>query len=145
MLITQLHPTLCDPIDCSLPGCSVHGSLQARILEWVAIPFSRGSSQPRDQTHVSCIAGRFYSVSSHQGSILNALTMCLGKSLLVTGICILSTLVTGIHREVASHGYRTRGKSSVPFEVGWWKMSKEAGSLLVKPMTTLFQVKQMTI
>jgi len=40
--------TLCDPTDCSPPGCSVHGILQAKILEWVAIPFSRGSSQPRD-------------------------------------------------------------------------------------------------
>ena len=46
----------------SPPGSSVHGILQARILEWVAIPFSRGSSQPRDQTWVSCIAGRFFTV-----------------------------------------------------------------------------------
>jgi len=52
--------TLCDPMDCSPPGSSVHGLLQARILEWVAIPFSTGSSQPRDQTQVSCIAGRFF-------------------------------------------------------------------------------------
>ena len=42
--------TLCDPMDYSLTGCSVHGILQARILEWVAMPSSRGSSQPRDQT-----------------------------------------------------------------------------------------------
>ena len=48
------------PMDCSLPGSSVHGILQARILEWVAIPFSRGSSQPRDRTQVSCIAGGFF-------------------------------------------------------------------------------------
>ena len=47
-------------MDCSPPDSSVHGILQARILEWVAIPFSRGSSQPRDQTWVSCIAGRFF-------------------------------------------------------------------------------------
>ena len=46
-------PTLCDPMDCSQPGSSVQGILQARILEWVAIPFSRGSSQPRDGTQVS--------------------------------------------------------------------------------------------
>ena len=45
---------------CSLPGSSVHGILQARILEWVVIPFSRGPSPPRDQTWVSCIAGRFF-------------------------------------------------------------------------------------
>ena len=56
------HVRLCDPVDCSLLGSSVHGILQARILEWVAMPFSRGSSQPRNQTQVSCIsctAGRF--------------------------------------------------------------------------------------
>ena len=47
-------------MDCSLPGSSVHGILQARILEWVAISFSRASSQPRVQTWVSCIAGRFF-------------------------------------------------------------------------------------
>ena len=46
---------LCDPMDCRLPGFSVHGIFQARVLEWVAISFSRGSSQPRDQTSISCI------------------------------------------------------------------------------------------
>ena len=49
-------------MDCSPPGSSVHGSLQARILEWVAIPLSRGSSQPRDQTQVSHNAGRFFTI-----------------------------------------------------------------------------------
>ena len=53
--VTQPCPTLCDPIN-----YTVHGMLQARILEWVAFPFSRGSSQPRDRTQVSCIAGRFF-------------------------------------------------------------------------------------
>ena len=47
---------LCDPLDCNLPGFSVHGVLPARILEWVAMPFSRGSSWPRDRTHVSCVS-----------------------------------------------------------------------------------------
>ena len=47
-------------MDCSLPGSSVHGILQAGLLEWVAIPFSRGSSQPRDGTQVSHIAGEFF-------------------------------------------------------------------------------------
>ena len=54
--------TLCDPTDCSPPGSSVHGILQARTLEWVAISFSRGSFWPRDRTHVSCIAGGFFTV-----------------------------------------------------------------------------------
>ena len=60
VLVTQSCPTLCNPTDCSSPGSSVHEIFQARILEWVAISFSRGSSQPRDQTWVSCIAGRFF-------------------------------------------------------------------------------------
>ena len=54
MKVTQSCPTFCDPMDCSLPGSSVHGILQARILDWVAVPFSRGSSQLRDRTQVSC-------------------------------------------------------------------------------------------
>ena len=62
MEVTQLCQTLCDPMDYILPGSSVHGILQARILEWVAIPFCRGSSWPRDQTWVSCIAGRFFTI-----------------------------------------------------------------------------------
>ena len=60
--VTHLCPTLCDHIDCSPPGSSAHSILQARVLEWVAIPFSRGSSRPRDQTQVSRIAGRFHTV-----------------------------------------------------------------------------------
>ena len=52
--------TFCDPMDCSLPGSSVHGILQARILEWVAIPFSRGSSQPRDPACVLFITSGFF-------------------------------------------------------------------------------------
>jgi len=55
-----LCPTFCNPRDYSPPCSSVHGIFQARTLEWVAIPFSRGSSQPRDGTQVSCIAGRFF-------------------------------------------------------------------------------------
>ena len=58
--VTQSCPTLCDLMDCSPLGSSVHGILQARILKWVAIPFSRGSSRPRNWTQVSCIAGRFF-------------------------------------------------------------------------------------
>ena len=59
VLVVQSHPTLWDPTGCSPPGSSVHGILHIRILEWVAMPFSRGSSRPRDRTWVSCIAGRF--------------------------------------------------------------------------------------
>ena len=62
VLVAQSCLTLCDPTDCSSPGSSVHGILQARILEWVAILFARGSSQPRDQIQVSWTAGRFFTI-----------------------------------------------------------------------------------
>ena len=55
VLIAQMCLTLCDPMDRNPPGSSVHGILQARILEWVAILFSRGSSRPRDRTRVSAL------------------------------------------------------------------------------------------
>ena len=54
--LLQLCPTLCDPMDCSLQGSSVHGIFQARILEWLAIPFFRGCSWSRDPTRISCIS-----------------------------------------------------------------------------------------
>ena len=60
--VAQLCPTLCHPMDCSLPHSSVHGILQTRLLEWVAISFSSGSSWPRDQTWVSHIAGRHFTL-----------------------------------------------------------------------------------
>ena len=62
VLVAQSCPTLCNPMDCSQPASSVHEILQARILKWVAIPFSRGSSQPKDPAWVSCIVGRFFTV-----------------------------------------------------------------------------------
>ena len=62
--VAQSCLTLCDPMDCSLSGSSAHGIFQARVLEWIAISFSRGSSQPRNQTRVSRIAGRRFAVSS---------------------------------------------------------------------------------
>ena len=60
--VAQWCLILCDPMDCSLPGSSLHGILQARVLEWVAISFSRGSSRPRDWTQVSRIAGRCFNL-----------------------------------------------------------------------------------
>jgi len=61
-VIAQSCLTPCGPMDWSPPGFSVHGISQAKILEWVAIPFSRGSSQPRDRAQVSCIAGGFFAI-----------------------------------------------------------------------------------
>ena len=71
--VAQSCLTLCNPMDCSLPGSSIHEILQARILEWVAIPFSGRSSQPTNQTQVSHIAGGFFTI----WAIREALYMCI--------------------------------------------------------------------
>ena len=60
--VTQWCSTLCNRMDRNPPGSSVHGIFQARILEWDVVLFSRGSSQPRDQTQVFCFAGRFFTI-----------------------------------------------------------------------------------
>ena len=75
-VVTRSCPTLCNPVDCSPPGSSVHGILQARILEWSTIPFSRGSSQPRDQTCVSGIAGEFFTLPPNLRSDLKSASRC---------------------------------------------------------------------
>ena len=76
----QFCPTLCDPMDCSLPGSPVHGTSQARILEWVAILFSRAPSQPRDRTWVSCLAGGFFTVlATREGRVYVCVCVCVYK------------------------------------------------------------------
>ena len=65
--VAQSCLTLCDPMDCSLLGSSVHGIFQARVLEWVAISFSMGSSRPRDRTRVSHISGRHFIIWATRG------------------------------------------------------------------------------
>ena len=67
VLGTQSCPTLCNPMNCSSPDSSVHGILQVRILEWVAIPLSKGSSRTKDWTQVSHIADRFFTISEPPG------------------------------------------------------------------------------
>ena len=66
--VSQSCPTLCDPMDCSLPRSSIHGIFQARVLEWIAISFSRGPSQTRDQTWIFCIVGRRFTIRATRGS-----------------------------------------------------------------------------
>ena len=70
--IAQSCRTLCNPVDCSLPGSYIHVILQARILQWVAISFSMGSSQLRDRTQVSCIAGRCFTLCAIREAQLRA-------------------------------------------------------------------------
>ena len=61
-LVTNSCSTFCDPMDCRLSGSSLHRVLQARVLEWVVISFSRGSSQPRDRIFISCLASKFFTI-----------------------------------------------------------------------------------
>ena len=82
-------------MDCSLPGASVHGIFQARILEWVAFPFSRGSSQPKDRTGISCIAGELDSLpgellrnSAHITGVLCVLNAVLCEESFDKSVCI---------------------------------------------------------
>ena len=93
VLVAQSCPTLCDPIDCSRPGSSVHGILQARILEWVAIPFSWGPSQPRDQARVSCTAGRLFTFEPPwvEAPIYLALKMSQFQRIEIGSFCSLIT------------------------------------------------------
>ena len=91
VLVAQLCPAICDSMDCNMPGFSVHGILQERILEWITIPFSRGSSWRRDQTWDFCIAGGFFTICATREapkswcmlliSILNALLFIFLKSM----------------------------------------------------------------
>ena len=69
VLVVQSCPILCNPMNWSLLGSSVHAISQARIVEWFAISFSRESSRPRDQTWVSCIAGRFFTIWATRESL----------------------------------------------------------------------------
>ena len=81
VLVAKLCPTLCDSMNCSLPGSSVHLILQARILDWLANPFSRGFSRTRDWTQVSCIAGKFLTIRATRDAPIYAAAAAAAKSL----------------------------------------------------------------
>ena len=83
--VVQSCPTVWDPMNCSLPGFSVHGIFQARVLEWVAISFSRGSSWPRDQTQVSCTVGRRFTLRATREDH-KCLSLLLGSLLCSTNL-----------------------------------------------------------
>ena len=97
VLVTQLCPTFCEPMNCSPPGSSDNGILQARVLEWVAISFSRGSSWPRAWTQVSCIAGRFLTVWIFKG-------LCWASKVLKNDE--LGALYSFAHLSFSSHGWK---------------------------------------
>ena len=78
------RPTLCSPMDCSLSGFSVHGIFQARVLEWIAVSFSRGSSWPRNRTRVSCIAGRRFTVWATREAYQGYMSLIFQTSFILT-------------------------------------------------------------
>ena len=102
--VTQSCLTPCNPMDCSLPRSSIHGILQARVLEWVAISFSRGSSWPRDQTRVSHIVGRCFTIWATREVLTNS------KTALRITICYSSLLRKIRPREVkpVAQGHGTK-------------------------------------
>ena len=93
--VAQSYLTLCDPMDCSLPGSTIHGIFQARILEWVAIPFSRRSSQPRDWTQVSHIVGRRFTVWATRDSVLKSKDITLPTNVRLLKAMIFSIIMYG--------------------------------------------------
>ena len=85
VLVAQSCPTLCDPMHYSPPGSSVHGILKERTLKWVAIPFSRGSSQFRNWTQVFFFAGRFFTIwAVREAFIQSSLTFCTPGTVAIT-------------------------------------------------------------
>ena len=94
MSVAQSCLTLCDPMDCSPPGYSVHGILQARILKWVAISVSRVSSQPGNWTQVSCIAGRCFTVwATREGLVLICSIQVLKNFKIYIGVYLTNSVV----------------------------------------------------
>ena len=88
--IAQSCPTLCDLMDCSLPGSSVHGVFQARVLEWFAISLSRGSSHPRDWTQVSHIVSRHFTVwATREDHSFGSLYVSYAQKVLIWNQCAL--------------------------------------------------------
>ena len=118
VLVAQSCPTLCDPMNCSPSGSYVHGILQARILEWVAMPFSRGSSWPRNQTRVSCISGRFFTVwATSEAFQLNDLEQIFCP--LLAFVCLaLSAVPTHKAGQQGSsvHGHGITSHTAKPFQ-----------------------------
>ena len=93
MSVAQLCLTLCDPIDCSPPGSSVHVILQARILEWVAMPFFRGSSWPRNWTRVSCTACRFFTFwATREAPVKELITYIFFRSFMTSDLTFKSLI-----------------------------------------------------
>ena len=124
MLVAQLCWILCDPIYCSPAGSSVHGILQVRILECVAISFSRGSSRPRDRTQVSCIAGRFFTIW--------ATSIICHHCIVYPSLCLIKNALKllQIHSELKTGKGRREQMWESPAEIIRWDHSEKGNVCL---------------
>ena len=132
VLVAQSCLTLCDPLDCSLQGSSVHGIFQMKIVEWVAISFSRGSSRLRDQTQVSCIVGRLFTTwASREASLIHtklapknrycrSLVVCCPSDPLYPGIQLSESQWDHYIWDVCSANCWDTLKTVMPAAIGQW-------------------------
>ena len=126
--VSRPCPTLCDPKD-----YTVHGILQARILEWVTVPFSRGSSQPRDETLVSCVAGRFFT-SWATREALYAIYISIYWCILLINKCYLATYLSISIRN--GHGHVSLFTSSIVEKPGLFHCNFVCWELLITKLLT---------
>ena len=137
-LVAKSCLTLCKPMECSLPGSSVHGILQARILEWVAISSSRGSFQLRDQTRISCIGRQIlYHWVTQEAGFLRYLFW-------KTRIINYTYLLGYCEGEMDQHMWNVRtvpGTPHCPADVGCYYMTRENSPCLVPPMPGKKKIK----
>ena len=109
VLVAQSCLTLCDPMDCSLLGSSVHGILQARMLEWVAMPFSRISSQLGDWIGIPCTTGRFFTHWATWEALKYIPNFLTNRGLCGQGMLLV---IPGNKKNIASHSSSTKVKPS---------------------------------
>ena len=127
VLITQSCLILCDPMDCSPSGSSVHGILWARILEWVTIPFSREYSQPRDWTQIYCIAGGFFTIWAIRDEVI----FYMGLGLYFPGVewfWILFNIPDGWVHEGINEKMAPKAPKCLPDSVSRWCTRFSEGS-----------------
>ena len=133
-----------DPMNCTLPGSFVCGIFQARILEWVAIPFSRGSSWPRDWTWVSCIAGRFFTIWDTREALIRTvkLKICVACFILVVWTQTCNIFQVGLY--ILSTSWHHYGAGKIRhYCVSYIRLktkSERPSYILITQLSTLFSI-----
>ena len=141
--VAQLCRTLCNCMDCSPPGSSVHGISQLRILEWVAISSSRGSSRPTDRTHVSCI-GRWIlyhwtTWEIHWGKSSSSYLPCCTFNSSNRLVYMHAHTHTHTHTHETKLGYASRGSSL--FRKSWTKFLREKKYMGIFKFLPIFSIR----